>query len=71
MNRGCPCTPGPEDKQKPAKFEDALSVFGQFQVDTNADTKNQTAYNGLGKFFVTGLSVGFKCKIADETTTCK
>jgi hypothetical protein len=40
-----------KDKQKPAKFEDALSVFGQFQVDTNADTKNQTAYIELGKFF--------------------
>jgi hypothetical protein len=67
---------GSKDKQKTAKFEDALSVFGQFQVDTNADTKSQTASIGLGKFFATGLAarslaVGFKCKIADKATTCK
>jgi hypothetical protein len=46
------------------KFEDALSVFGQFQVDT---TGGQTASIGLGKFFATGLAAeqlatGFKYK---------
>ncbi len=44
------------------KFEDALSVFGQFQVDTSA---GQTSSIGLGKFFATGLAAeqladGFK-----------
>src|SRR5579871_115467 len=47
------------------KFEDALSVFGQFQVDTGAGA--QQANVGLGKFFATGiaaeqLAVGFKYK---------
>jgi hypothetical protein len=46
------------------KFEDALSVFGQFQVDTSA---GQTPTIGLGKFFATGLAaeqlaIGFKYK---------
>jgi hypothetical protein len=46
------------------KFEDALSVFGQFQVDTSAGT---TSNIGLGKFFATGLAaeqlaIGFKYK---------
>jgi hypothetical protein len=46
------------------KFEDALSVFGQFQVNTNAGAQTSA---GLGKFFATGLAaeqlaVGFKYK---------
>jgi len=36
-----------------AKFSDALSVFGQFQVNANAGT---TTSAGLGKFFATGLA---------------
>jgi hypothetical protein len=64
----------PTDKQKRAKFQDALSVFGQFQVDTSAGGNNQTGASvGLGKFFATGLAarslaVGFKCKLANTAT---
>jgi hypothetical protein len=44
------------------KFQDALSVFGQFQVDANAGTSPKV---GLGKFFATGqaaqhLADGFR-----------
>jgi hypothetical protein len=38
---------------KQPKFKDAMSVFGQFQVDTSAGTKTSA---GLGKFFATGLA---------------
>jgi hypothetical protein len=36
-----------------AKFSDAMSVFGQFQVNTNAGTATNA---GLGKFFATGIA---------------
>ena len=44
------------------KFSDAMSVFGQFQVNTNAGVATNA---GLGKFFATGLAaqdlaVGFR-----------
>ncbi len=47
--------------------EDALSVFGQFEL--NSDTKQANV--GLGKFFATGLAAkvladGFKEKLAKE-----
>jgi len=48
------------------QFQDALSVLGQFDVNTNAGTAVGV---GLGKFFATGtaaskLAEGFKYKLA-------
>ena len=61
-------------KGKPAKLQDALSVFGQFQVDTSAAAAG-TASVGLGKFFATGLAArslatGYECKLGN-LTSCK
>lgn len=47
------------------EFEDALSVLGQFEVNT----KTNQGDVGLGKFFATGaaaksLADGFSCKVA-------
>jgi hypothetical protein len=56
--------PNPNTNGK-GKYEDALSVFGQFQVDTAAGPSTSI---GLGKFFATGLAAeqlanGFKYRV--------
>ena len=50
-------------------YSDALSVFGQFQVDSNANAKAPKV--GLGKFFATGqaarrLTEGYAAKLGDR-----
>lgn len=54
---------------KKVKYSDALSVFGQFQVDTGAGAAAGTPTVGLGKFFATGLAArhlaaGYQCKLS-------
>jgi hypothetical protein len=56
------------DGKKSKSFSDALSVFGQFQVDTSAAVTSGPSA-GLGKFFATGLAArslatGYECKLA-------
>jgi hypothetical protein len=58
---------GVTDKKKHTTYQDALSVFGQFQVDTSTATPGLSV--GLGKFFATGLAArslatGYECKLA-------
>jgi hypothetical protein len=55
--------------EKPKKYSDALSVFGQFSVNSNNNAN--APKNGLGKFFATGqaakrLSDGYAAKLGKE-----
>lgn len=52
--------------------QDAMSVIGQFEVDSSSEGATRSV--GLGKFFATGiaaqqLATGFKKKLAGEVET--
>jgi hypothetical protein len=57
------------DPDQNQKFEDALSVLGQFEANANASAPQV----GLGKFFATGtaakvLADGFKAKLSSSSS---